>query len=130
VHGRTASAAFDANDPLRKSGVPKCCDAQHGFSTMWYGVILGLRERMRRREFITLLGGAVAWPLAVRAQQPAMPVSKNVGIVYCYADSQYDRLPALAADLISNHVAVILAGGRPAAQAAKAATNKTLPTVL
>jgi putative ABC transport system substrate-binding protein len=86
---------------------------------------------MRRREFISLLGGvAVAWPLVAGAQQPAMPVSKNVGIVYCYADSQYDRLPALAADLISNHVAVILAGGPPAAQAAKAATNETLPTVL
>jgi len=113
---------------------------------------------MRRREFISLLGGTVAWPFTARAQQPAMPVvgfinaasahgyapelaaflkglgeagyveGRNVAIEYRWADGQNDRLPALAADLVHRQVAVIAATTTVAALAAKAATT-TIPIV-
>src|SRR5262249_22181172 len=119
-----------------------------------------MASHIERRKFLaTLLGGAAAWPLAARAQQPAMPVigvlydvsaaewahpmagfhrglaemgfveGRNVAIEYRWAEGQYDRMPAMADDLIRRKISIILVGGNlPGVRAAMAATQ-TIPIV-
>jgi putative tryptophan/tyrosine transport system substrate-binding protein len=115
-------------------------------------------SQLKRRKFLTVLGGAAAWPLAARAQQPAMPTvgflharapevsvaqveafrralgeegyvdGQNLRIEFRWARGQYDQLPAMAAELARRPVDLLIGGSEPAALAAKAATS-TIPIV-
>jgi putative tryptophan/tyrosine transport system substrate-binding protein len=114
---------------------------------------------MRRREFLGIAGGAVAWPLATRAQQPALPLigflhsassdsyvsqmsafrqslkesgyveGQNVAIEYRWAQDQITRLPILAAELVQRHVTVIVAGGSPDSALVAKSATTTIPIV-
>ena len=145
---------MSANDPNRTLGAAFCCDARPPpqLDLLYLAVILASGEPMRRRDLITLLGGAVAWPLAARAQQPATPTigylgsgtpatqgqlvtvfvqrlrelgwieGRTIAIEYRWADGRFERFAEIAAEFVRLKVDVILTSG-PSVFAAKQATS-------
>ena len=152
---RTSAAAHEIRDgdqPQDREGARPYCAANAARPRR-------RGDRVRRREFIAALGGAAAWPLAASAQQPAMPVigylhagsfdgyinhavafrqglnevgfvpGQNVAIEFRWAATQYDWLPALAAELVERKVAVLYAGGGSLSVRAARAASATIPIV-
>jgi len=156
MNGHSAEIHRPPLDPFRKSNQPFCCDAQQPLFDV-INCRFRARGSMRRRDFISLIGSAASWPLGARAQQSALPVvgllnsgtfatnaknveamrqglkesgfidGQNVAIEFRWAENQFDRLPALATDLVRKPAAVIV-GNTPAALSAKAVTA-TIPIV-
>src|SRR5262249_31547109 len=165
VREELAAGVVEAGDGGGNKRNPTLLGREDCTLVAWYRFLYAPRTGGRmtvtigRRKLLAALGGAaIAWPLAARAQQPAMPVvgfldsrsadvrtdrlrafrqglkdtgyveGENVAIVYRFAENQIGRLPELAADLVRRQVAVIATGGAPAAFATKAATA-TIPTI-
>src|SRR5262245_54163642 len=151
AHHRSPVMSTNRNNRWKHGIIPHCMNDPQAEGHM--------ASYIARRKFLATLGGAVAWPLAARGQQPAIPVigvlygvsaaeraehmeafrrglgetgfveGRNVAIEYRWADGQLDRMPWMAADLIGRRVAVILMGGNTAAVRSLLSATQTIPIV-